>query len=177
MDIFAIRNRLNSVLIEKLRAEYGDTAVTKEPIISELTGHNFGDREVPADRLQAVKQANRIAGAARAMVNEQATEARRHGRSWAEIADALSITADTDDDPAVQAYRRVVGPDWRDTVSWRCACCEQRVIDHGPYDAHPSNAEFGHAEDCERHHREIEALARGRDREELGRDDDTDWGY
>lgn len=175
MDFYDIRSRINRLVHEKLRADHGDTALTRESVISEFTGNHFGDREIPADYLRAIETANQIADTARFMGTEYAREARRHGRSWAEIADVLGIDADEVSDPAVAAYERVAGTGWSSITSWRCACCEQRVSDRGPWNPHPDDNETGHATDCERHHREITAYERLRDGYDRDRGADSDW--
>ncbi|WP_069167255.1 hypothetical protein [Nocardia altamirensis] len=175
MDYYAIRNRLNRIVHEKLRADHGDTAITREPVVSTFTGYNFGDREVAADPLQAIKEADRIADVARSIANDYATDARSHGRGWDEIADAFGITTGKSDDPAIEAYQRVAGEGWSSTTSWRCACCAERVTDRGPWNPHPSDNESGHADDCARHQREISAYERRRDGYDQDRADGPDW--
>lgn len=175
MNYYDIRNRLDRILHEKLRAEYGESAVTREPIISEITGHNFGDREVAADPLQAIEEADRIAKVARSLANDYAKKARRHGRSWDEIGQAFGFDTDEVPGPAIQAYERVVEASLSATPSWKCACCSQRVTDRGPWEPHPADSESGHASDCERHHREIAAYERCRDWYTPDRSDGPNW--
>lgn len=170
MDARDILHRLRGIVNEKLRADHGDSAVTREPVISEFTGYNFGDREVPVDYLAAIAEAERIARVAQGLAGEYAREARRHGRDWYEISEAFGIDANEFDDPAVEAYQRVAGTDWYSTTSWRCGSCEQRVTDRGPWESHPSDVEHGHAADCERHLRDVRAYGRRRD----GLDHDPD---
>ncbi|WP_040698894.1 hypothetical protein [Nocardia vinacea] len=171
MDSWDIRSRLERLVFTQLRDEYGDVAITREPLISQFTGHNFGDQDVPVDYLQAVEAAEQLSNIACGLVIDYADKARGQGRSWAEIATTLKIDPAGVDDAAIEAFERVAPPNrhsWRSDnyTSWTCTSCGQRVTDRGPWEGHPADNESGHAEDCERHQREIRAY--------LGDDYDVD---
>ncbi|WP_433622750.1 hypothetical protein [Nocardia sp. CA-120079] len=148
---------MERVVLARIREEHGETAITQKPLISKLTGYNFGDQDVPTNYLQAIEAAERLASTARGMAGEYAREARGQGRTWAEIAGAFGIDSDDVVDPAVEAFQRIVPPDrWgAESTSWTCTSCDTRVTDRGPYEGHPADNETGHATDCTRHQREI----------------------
>ncbi|MFE3222907.1 hypothetical protein [Nocardia sp. NPDC059228] len=160
MDSSDIRSRLERLVLAQLRDEHDDVAITRKPLISQFTGHNYGDHDVPTDYLQAIEVAERLSGIACALMIDYADKPRGQGSSWAEIATAMTIDPDEVDDPAIEAFERVAPPDryrWRadNYTTWTCVSCGQRVTDRGPYDGHPVDNESGHAEGCERHQRDI----------------------
>ncbi|MBU3066433.1 hypothetical protein KO481_33540 [Nocardia sp. NEAU-G5] len=184
MDSWDIRSRLERLVFTQLRDEHGDAAITREPLISQFTGHNFGDHDVPVDYLQAVEVAENFIDIARGLVTEYVNKARGHGCSWVEIAATLKIDPDEVDDSAIEAFERVAllnGYSWRADAytRWTCTSCGQRVNDRGPWNGHPADNESGHAEDCERHQREIRAYmldATDVEDYEPGDNDTTDYG-
>ncbi|MGY2061643.1 hypothetical protein ACW9HQ_42790, partial [Nocardia gipuzkoensis] len=132
MDGIDIRNRLQRIVFEQLRDEYGDTAVAKEPWISQFTGFNYGDLDVPANYVQALEVAERISRVASGLASDYADKARGQGRSWSEIATAFKIDPAEVDDPAVEAFERIAPPQrWRsdNCTFWTCTSCQQRVTD------------------------------------------------
>ncbi|MFC9438972.1 hypothetical protein [Nocardia sp. NPDC057030] len=169
------RDQLERVVFSHIRDDHGDNAMAKEPLISQFTGYNFGDREVPVNYLHAIEGAERLSRIAQGMVDDYARKARGQGRSWAEIADAFGIDRDEVSEPAVAAFERVAPPErWTETNAyWTCTSCEQRVTDRGPYDADPTGNETGHGQDCERHQREISAYVSRFDRS----DSDPGWEF
>ncbi|MEG8177464.1 hypothetical protein GZH49_02815 [Nocardia terpenica] len=165
MDVWGIRNRLERIVFAQLRDEYGDGAVAREPVISQFTGFNFGDKDAPADYVQAAEVAEQIGRIASGLVDDYVRKARGQGRTWAEIATVFEIDPAEVDDPAIEAFERIAPPErFSDNhTSWTCTSCQQRVTDRGPWNPHPADNESGHGEGCERHQREINAFLHERD--------------
>lgn len=117
---------------------------------------------VPADPLQGIAAARRIAGEAHALADRYARHARGAGMSWRDLAPAL---VDVDEEPAAAAFEHIAGEaaspfGQPPTVGWDCQSCGHRITDSGPYNGHPDDCESGHAKDCTRHRREVDAYLR-----------------
>lgn len=111
----------------------------------------------PLDILRATVLVRRVASA---QERAYACDARGAGWSWAEVAGVLGFAEW--DEPEVLAFEHVAERGGRpgvrrESVSWRCTSCEQRVTDTGPFGSHPTDVESGHAEACARHRAEIAA--------------------
>ena len=115
-----------------------------------------GERASP---LEEVSVARRIAQEAQAAFVFEVTAARGAGHSWEHIAEhAPGFGPVPGDDGAQRLFESLTSAsgDRTDSVGWRCGSCDGVVVDRGPYGGHPSDAEQGHREECERHRRDVE---------------------
>lgn len=148
------RHRVENDIFRHLRDEHGDAALTHRPYKGMATGLDFPG---PADFLQGMETALRVARFAEGIARDWARDARGAGSSWTDVAEALGrmIPVPEGEDPAIEAFVWVAPtPSMRFdrvTTSWRCESCDKRVTDNGPYDSHPADVESGHATDCARH--------------------------
>ena len=103
--------------------------------------------------LAGISAAVALERAARRACLEHIRAAREDGKTWEQIADALTLTADpgTGMPAADRAYDyampdyRGISPDW---FTWSCGC-GQLIRDYGP-GLDPREGEKGHAEGCAR---------------------------
>jgi hypothetical protein len=111
-------------------------------------------RAVP-QLLAALPAARLLSALTESTARDLAAKARGAGATWDQVAHAARFVGDEYRSAAEAAYGWAADKaeqPWRpDTASWRCGTCTKRVVDHGPYDPHPADAEHGHAADCARH--------------------------
>jgi hypothetical protein len=161
-----IKTRLSNLVLEEVRAELGPGGVGYGP---DPGFPQYGNRPQP-DPLTAVRAARTVRQEAAQLLGEHIDRARGAGHTWAELAAALGLTklADEAGIPDGQAAfcwattGRIDGdrgPVWgyEPRRSWRCASCQERVTDHGPFNGNPGDDETGHAPDCPRHTAELTA--------------------
>lgn len=121
------------------------------------------EKTQPADALEGIEAARRVAAHADALARDFARRARGQGDSWAQIADKLGIDQESTD-PAADAFLWVAPepPMPLDSirVRWTCASCGAAVVDSGPYGGHPDDTEDGHTTGCERHQGEVREYMR-----------------
>lgn len=99
----------------------------------------------------AIKAAVMLRDAAAGKVRRYVDEARGEGMSWLSIGELLGLGDENGVSADEQAFELVAtGDRWNQSTSWRCATCNQVVVDRGPYNDHPTDNERGHAEDCAR---------------------------
>jgi hypothetical protein len=162
-----IKIRLSNLVIEEVRAELGAGGVGYGP---DPGFAEYGNRPQP-DPLTAVRVARTVRGEALQLLGGHIDRARAHGRTWTELAAALGLTKDAEREgiPAGKAAfcwattgridgdyaPRAWGAEPR--RSWRCASCEERVTDRGPFNGHPDDDETGHAPGCTRHTADVAA--------------------
>jgi hypothetical protein len=174
-----IHNTLSNLVIGAVVAELGRDGVRSAP---DPGFARYGNRPQP-DPLTAVRAARTIRGEAAQLLGEHIDRARAHGHTWTDLAAALGLTRDAEEAgiPAGEAAfcwattGRIDGdrpnPVWgyEPRRSWRCASCEERVHDRGPFNGHPDDDETGHAAGCARHTADVAAW-----RTRNGWDDDAD---
>jgi hypothetical protein len=162
-----IKNRLSHLVIEEVRAELGPGGVGYGP---DPGFAEYGNRPQP-DPLTAVRAARTIRREAARLLGEHIDRARGAGHTWTELAAALGLTKLADeagipDGEAAFCWAttgRIDGDrpnpvwDYEPRRSWRCASCEERVTDRGPFAGHPDEEEAGHAPGCARHTAELDA--------------------
>lgn len=167
MDTSDIRSRTERLIEAVILAEHGAGAMTRGPISSTLAI----DVPRPANWLQGAAAARRLGYIAEGIARDHARKARGEGRSWSEVADALGITTEEGQDPAIEAFYWVAPrpsmPYDTITTSWECASCGARVRDVGPFSGHPDDEQEGHAAGCARHAEDVAAW-----REASGWDDE-----
>jgi hypothetical protein len=163
----AIKNRLCHLVIEEVRAELGPAGVGYAP---DPGFARYGNRPQP-DPLTAVRAARTLSQEADGLLGEHIDRARGAGHTWTELAGALGLTKLADeagipDEEAAFCWAttgRIDGdrpnPVWgyEPRRSWRCASCEERVTDRGPFNGNPDDGETGHAAGCVRHTAELTA--------------------
>jgi hypothetical protein len=133
---------------------------------------SFGAQLPDVEALSGLEAAVRVRNTAASLVREYAIAARGEGACWATVGAALGLgelVEQTGEDLGGAAFLflaegRMPQVDaswssWRSSVGWTCATCGARVTDHGPFDAHPDDAEPGHKRNCGRR---VRALARVR---------------
>jgi hypothetical protein len=183
-----IRTRLSNWVIEEVRAELGPAGVGYGP---DPGFAEYGNRPQPQP-LAAVRAARTVRQAADALLGGHIDRARGHGHTWTELAGALGLTRDADeagipDEEAAFCWAttgRIDGdrpnPVWgyEPRRSWRCASCQERVTDHGPFTGNPDEEETGHAPGCARHTADVDAwrTRHGWDEDWDDEDQDSDDG-
>ena len=140
-------------VVRSLAVEWSGTGEVRDPI----TATSSGTGVEPVAGLRAAVLVRRVAAR---QEREYALAARGAGWSWSAIGSVLGFEGT--DEPDVSAFTQIAGRDersgaWRESLSWRCTRCGQRVTDTGPYGSHPTDVESGHAEDCARHRPEVTA--------------------
>jgi hypothetical protein len=162
-----IENTLTNLVIGEVVAELGRDGVRSAP---DPGFAKYGNRPQP-DPLTAVRAARTIRAEALQLLGVHIDRARAHGHTWAELAGALRLTRDAEeagipDGEAAFCWAttgRIDGdrpnPIWgyEPRRSWRCASCEERVSDRGPFAGHPDEEETGHAPGCARHTADLAA--------------------
>lgn len=148
----AVRNTVRTVL----RGWHGPEGLTDRPLWpgAETTAPE------PANWIEAVRAARLLVETSNSVMVEFACSARADGHTWDEVAEALGLTEDDGAAPAVRAFEwamRCWAASDASYLAWECATCGKRVQDHGPYYADPQDVERGHALDCARWRRAIEA--------------------
>jgi hypothetical protein len=132
---------------------------------------SYGAQVADVEGLSGLEAAVRVRDVAAGLVREYAIAARGEGARWDSVGAALGLgelLEETGEDLSEAAFLFVtagrmpeVAADrsaWRSSVAWTCVTCGARVVDHGPFDAHPDHAEPGHAEDCGRRARALACL-------------------
>jgi hypothetical protein len=162
-----IKTRLSHLVIGEVSAELGPAGVGYGP---DPGFAEYGNRPQPQP-LAAVRAARTIRAEALQLLGVHIDRARGAGHTWAELAGALGLTRDAEeagipDGEAAFCWAttgRIDGdrpnPIWgyEPRRSWRCASCEERVSDHGPFAGHPDEEETGHAAGCARHAADLDA--------------------
>jgi hypothetical protein len=162
-----IQNTLTNLITGQVRDQLGPDGVRSAP---DPGYPGYGDRPQP-DPLAAVRVARAIRGHAAVLLDRHIDRARAAGHSWAELAEVLGLTREAEREqiaPGEAAFHwattgRIDGEPrsrvWGDEPRrwWRCASCQQRVSDRGPFAGHPDDEETGHAPDCARHTAELTA--------------------
>lgn len=109
--------------------------------------------------LPAITAAHLIAGQANGALRSAVTDARSNGHSWHAIGEAAGLKPDSPHHSLAEIAFEWACPRDEDRPYdqpysyWRCGGpddCGQWITDHGPYNPHPTDREFGHAEDCRR---------------------------
>jgi hypothetical protein len=168
-----INNTLTNLVIRRVVEELGPDGVTYAP---DIGLEAFGDQPQP-DPVVAVRAARELQWAAARLLGEHLDRARGRGVPWRDLATALGIADDADEEgiaPAEAAFHlattgRIDGDlphrRWGDEPyrSWRCASCRAWVHDRGPFNGHPDDDETGHASGCARHAADIAAWRRRMD--------------
>jgi hypothetical protein len=122
------------------------------------------------------------------LLGEYIDRARGRGVPWRDLAAALRIAGDADEEgipPAEAAFHlattgRIDGDvprrGWGDepSRSWRCAACRDWVHDRGPFNGHPDDDETGHAAGCTRHAADVAAWRTRNDWAQDWDDEDQD---
>jgi hypothetical protein len=173
-----IKNRLSNLVLEEVRAELGPGGVGYGP---DPGFAKYGIRPQPQP-LAAVRAARTVRQEAAGLLGEHIDRARGAGHTWTDLAGALGLTKDAEregipDGEAAFCWATTGridgdrGPFWgyEPRRSWRCASCEERVTDHGPFNGNPDDDETGHAPGCARHTADLAAW-----RTRHGWDDDED---
>jgi hypothetical protein len=174
-----IKNTLTNLVIREVTEELGPDGVTSAP---DPGFARHGNRPQP-DPLTAVRAAWTVRGEAVQLLGEHIDRARGAGHTWTELAGALGLAEDAErygipvDEAAFHwaTTGRIDGDyaprawGYEPRRSWRCASCEERVTDRGPFNGHPDDDETGHAAGCTRHAAEVAAW-----RTRNGWDDDDD---
>ena len=104
--------------------------------------------------LPGIRAALKLKHAAERAIADCARCAREDGRSWGLIGEAMGYA----DDPqpgmasvAEHAFAALASDLGRGpSFAWTCPACDRTVIDRGPEQGHPEDAEEGHAEGCTR---------------------------
>jgi hypothetical protein len=162
-----IKNTLTNLVIGEVVAELGRDGVRSAP---DPGFAKYGNRPQP-DPLTAVRAARTIRGEAAQLLGEHIDRARAAGHTWTELAGALGLTRDAEEagipDGEAAFYwattDRIDGDyahrawGYEPRRSWRCASCEERVTDRGPFNGHPDEEETGHAGGCARHAADLAA--------------------
>lgn len=155
LDVYAAagdraRDRARSSITELVRETAGTDAIHEVPI---WPGANTTEqRPTPLHGLRAaLRLRDETAGHARRFVEEL----RADGASWPEVATEVRRHDEDVGGEGVEAVFEEFATDgstidasW---MSWRCSSCTHRVMDYGPYNPHPADAEHGHADTCTRH--------------------------
>jgi hypothetical protein len=176
-----IKQTLTNLVIREVVEELGPNGVPSGP---DPGFAEYGNRPQP-DPLTAVRAARTVRREAAGLLGGHIDRARGAGHTWTELAGALGLTRDAEregiplDEAAFHwATTGRIDGDYAPRVwgaeprrSWRCASCEERVTDHGPFNGHPDHDETGHAAGCVRHTAE---LAAWRTRNGWADDDDRD---
>lgn len=112
--------------------------------------------------LASLEAAAELEQAAHDLVAEHIRLARQAGRTWFQIADAFHLHAvacankeSARDEAFSFALRYPSIADQRNII-WTCPACQQKIIDHGPWDELPEQ-EDGHTPDCPRRTAELSA--------------------
>lgn len=159
--------------VRRVAVEVFGAVTVEEPV----HGFRVLTRTQLDDPLLGVRAALLLFEVAAGQMRGWALEARGAGRSWAEVAGALELDEqDEDDGPPDQVAwewlieHRPPHPSRRyrfepASTVWTCTTCRARVRDTGPFASHPDDREQGHAPGCARH---AAAIARWR----AGLDDD-----
>jgi hypothetical protein len=145
--------------IRKAAQEVDGAEIVHEPI----EGLIYTRRETLDDPLAGVRAARLARDVAIGELRRYAEQARGAGRSWDDVAAALTIEPTTGGEPRdEQAYLLVVErrplpgleqTTWsrRPIARWTCRACGQRISDYGPFESHPDDVERGHDSRCIRH--------------------------
>ena len=161
--------------VRRVAVEVFGAVAVEEPV----EGFRVLTRARLDDPLLGVRAALLVFEVAAGQMRGWALEARGAGRSWAEVAGALELDEqDEENGPPDQVAwewlveHRPPHPNRRyrfepASTVWTCTTCRARVRDTGPFASHPSDREQGHAPGCARH---AAAIARWR----AGLDDDED---
>jgi hypothetical protein len=137
------RNQVRSAVLDAVALAHGKEAILTRP---RFPGRpDIGSRREPSP-LPAITAARHLERAAREAVRHYARAAREDGCTWAEVGEALGDGPDPD-----AAFLRVASDLGRGpSFSWTCSACLKTVIDYGPEQGHPVDAEHGHEPDCAR---------------------------
>jgi hypothetical protein len=176
-----VNTTMNGEAMGELRLRVGQVVrraardVFKASIVeTPVEGYQILTRSTLDDPRAGIRAASAVRGIADSLVDEYTRAARAAGRSWDEIAEVLGVEDDreswcgrgelvyrllVEDEPLPGAVRSPFG---RSSTHWRCGSCGGLVTDRGPFEAHPTDNESGHAESCTRHAGEIAAYERDR---------------
>jgi hypothetical protein len=164
-----LRLRVGQVVRRAARDVFG-ASIVETPV----EGYQILTRSTVDDPRAGIRAASAVRGIADSLVDEYARAARAAGRSWDEIAEVLGVEDDGESGwrRGERVYRLLVegeplpgaarSPFDRSSTYWRCGTCQGLVTDRGPFEAHPTDNESGHAESCTRHAGEIAAYERDR---------------
>jgi hypothetical protein len=178
-----INNTLTNLVIGEVVEELGPDGVPSGP---DPGFARYGNRPQP-DPLTAVRAAWTVRGAAAQLLGGHSDRARGAGHTWTELAGALGLAEDAEeagipDGEAAFCWAttgRIDGDyaprawGYEPRRSWRCASCQERVNDHGPFNRNPDDEETGHAPGCARHTADLTAW---RTRHDADWDDDDQDG-
>ncbi|MDQ1675715.1 MAG: hypothetical protein QOC93_859 [Actinomycetota bacterium] len=178
-----IQDTLTNLVVREVTEELGPDGVGYGP---DPGFAKYGNRPQP-DPLAAVRVARTIRREAAQLLGEHIDRARGAGHTWTDLAAALGLTKLADEagipvDEAAFCWAttgRIDGDrgpfsGYEPRRSWRCASCQERVSDHGPFNGNPDDDETGHAPGCARHTAELAAWQTRNDAWDDGDGDDGD---
>lgn len=172
------RQGLSELALRVLRSIGGDEAVTQRPIVPTLTAEMM--QTVAADPAQGIDVLVKLRQEVSLQIGWWLSDARGVGLSWAELAAPLGAPLNPyGDTPAAQLawnrYRELVDTHEarNNLLFWGCQSCRQQIADFGPLQDNPEQDERGHAADCARHQRDINAWLDGQHRADLTPTDPT----
>lgn len=143
------RAQLDRAVRGVVQAIHGDGAFEARPVFE-----GARTQQTYVKPTQGLRAAMMLCDLAERAMRDFVLQRRGEGASWDQLAEVLGMA------DAVAAFRFVApdepGSSHPATFSWRCKTCGTYVRDQGPYDAHPANAELGHADDCKRLAAEVE---------------------
>jgi hypothetical protein len=135
-------------------------------------GRDYGTTR-DAEPLAGIRAAKVLEYASARLTRNYVAQARRTGRSWDQVGEALGLESDPDGyghSVAEQAFEYAAGEPLSygssPSYGFTCGSCSQFVSDHGPYDPHPLDRETGHSAGCEHQAAEMAAWQAQRDRED-----------
>lgn len=158
-DVFAeagtqARERARVAVLHLVQDVVGDDGLREVPI---WHGARTLERR-PEPRL-GLQAALRLHTEAMAQARQYVEQLRAAGVGWFDLAADVRRKPEVDGTEAGEVFEQFAVPEeahpsW---LSWRCDACGQRVLDYGPWNAHPEDIERGHAQDCARHADDIRA--------------------